>query len=255
MFQQIIDNAIKVKLLQWPGTPFWSDRNAAVYCGDSRELVKLWPRRSVDLVITDPPYGIGFKSGFAAHARIQGDDDRIQIPAMIAATLRPLQDGAHAYIFGFAARELTGLFATAVDLVWDKGSVGMGDLSVQWGVSHEPIVFGVYYPDKANKAVQRGGLTTRLRKGSVLRVPRLNAKQNARHPTEKPVKLLRQLVESSSVVDDLVLDPFAGVGSTGVAAVLLGRRAVCIELDEGYCAEASRRLEAASDLLAKAATL
>lgn len=241
--------------MKWPGTPFWSDRNAAVYCGDSRELVKLWPRRSVDLVIADPPYGIDFKSGFTTHARIQGDDDRTQVPAMIAATLRPLRDSGHVYVFGFSARELPGLFTTAVDLVWDKGSVGMGNLALQWSTSHEPIVFGVYYPDKANKAAQRGGLTTRSRKGSVLRVPRLNSKQNARHPTEKPVKLLRQLVESSSVVDDLVLDPFAGVGSTGVAAVLLGRRAVCIELDEGYCTEAARRLEAASDLLAKAATL
>jgi len=239
----------------WPGTPYWCDDNSAVYCGDSLELIKLWSRRSINLVVTDPPYGVDFKSGYGQHKVIHGDDDRAAVPAMLGAVLRPLNDGAHAYVFGFQPDELPGLFSASADLVWDKGSIGMGDLSMQWGSSHEPITFGVYYPDKSNKAKGRGGLTARMRKGSVLHVARTNAGQTSRHPTEKPVRLLRQLVEASSVVGDIVCDPFAGVGSTGVAAVLLNRRAVCIEIDEGYCAIASQRLRAASELLTKAVSL
>jgi DNA modification methylase len=241
--------------LQWPGAPYWCDDNVAVYCGDSLELIKAWPRKSVDLIVADPPYGSEYQSGFGQHQAIHGDDDRSAVPALLASVFKPLNDGAHAYVFGFQADELPGLFTSAVDLVWDKGSIGMGDLSVQWGSSHEPITFGVYYSDRRNKVLGRGGLTARLRKGSVLRVGRMNSGQTTRHPTEKPVKLLRQLIESSSVVDDVVLDPFAGVGSTGVAAVLLGRRAVCIEIDEGYCLHAVGRLRAASAILAKAVAI
>ena len=64
------------------------------------------------------------------------------------------------------------------------------------------------------------------------------------HPTQKPLRVLRQLVEWGSNPGDLVLDPFMGVGSTGVAAVELGRRFVGIELDEAYVAAARRRIEA-----------
>ncbi len=65
------------------------------------------------------------------------------------------------------------------------------------------------------------------------------------HPTQKPLRVLRQLVEWGSNPGDLVLDPFMGVGSTGVAAVELGRRFVGIELEEAYVAAARRRIEAA----------
>lgn len=226
-----------------------------MYCGDSLALVKLWGRRTIDLVVTDPPYGVDFKSGFAEHARIANDNDRSAVPPMLAATMKPLKDGAHAYVFGFRSDELPELFASAVDLVWDKGVTGMGDLSVQWSESHEPITFGVYYSDKCNKSNGRGALAARMRRGSVLRVPRLNAKQARRHPTEKPVPLLRQLIESSSVAGDTVLDPFAGVGSTAVAAILLGRKAISIDLDESYCRLAAERQRAATELLTKAVAL
>lgn len=241
--------------VQWPGSPYWCDDNSAVYCGDSLEVIKLWSRRSIDLVVTDPPYGVDFKSNYGQHKAIHGDNDRAAVPGLLAAVLVPLTDGCHAYVFGFQPDELPGLFTTTADLVWDKGSIGMGDLSLPWGSAHEPITFGVYYPDQYSKRKQKGNLVARQRKGSVLRVPRVNSKQTTRHPTEKPVKLLRQLIESSSSVDDVVLDPFAGVGSTGVAAVLLNRRAICIEIDESYCAVAASRLREASAFLTKAVNL
>ena len=65
------------------------------------------------------------------------------------------------------------------------------------------------------------------------------------HPTQKPLRVLRRLVELASSPGDLILDPFMGVGSTGVAAVELGRRFVGMELEPVYFDAAERRLEAA----------
>jgi DNA modification methylase len=126
--------------------------------------------------------------------------------------------------------------------MWDKQVVGMGDLTSAWGRSHEPITFAVYEISKANREKGYGRLSARMRQGSVLSVPRTNGASTLRHPTEKPVKLLRMLIESSSVMDEVVLDPLMGVGSTLVAATLEERRSIGIELEEEYCEVAVERL-------------
>jgi site-specific DNA-methyltransferase (adenine-specific) len=128
------------------------------------------------------------------------------------------------------------------DLVWDKGEgTGMGDLSLPWRASHERLTFGVWNPYPSKKGC--GAATARLRRGSVLRVNSTNAGQGAkRHPTEKPVMLLRQLIEASSLFDETVLDPFMGAGSTLEAAKAEGRKAIGIEVEERYCEVAANRM-------------
>jgi len=76
-----------------------------------------------------------------------------------------------------------------------------------------------------------------------------------RHPTEKPVALMRLLIESSSLPGEIVLDPFAGVGSTLVAAVVTGRRAIGIEIDERYAEIAAERLRKAEAIAREIARL
>lgn len=122
----------------------------------------------------------------------------------------------------------------------------MGDLSSPWGPGHEELHF---YTSLHRHAGKRGKETgpVRLRKGSVLTYGRKTGR-TLRHPTEKPLDLLAQLVESSSRVGETILDPFAGVGSTGVAAVLAGRKAVLVELELEYCQVAKERLEKAEHL-------
>lgn len=232
----------------WPGKPYFSNERVAIYQGDSTQLVSQWPRRTFDLLVTDPPYGVDFKSGFNNHSKIQNDTDRNKILQALKLVMTPVSEGAHAYIFGFSPEDFEPLtlFGASTQLIWDKGSIGMGDLSSIWGPAHEPIAFGTYYPYQSGKG--KGALSAKLRKGSVLRVPRKNSLQNIRHPTEKPVVLLSQLIESSSCVNDLVFDPFAGVGSTGVAALLLQRRCVLIELEEKYCEIAAKRCDEASQI-------
>jgi site-specific DNA-methyltransferase (adenine-specific) len=131
-------------------------------------------------------------------------------------------------------------------LIWDKSHVGMGNLTLPWGPEHEQFTFGVYDDNRsaARRKAGRGRLSARLRQGSVLQARRPNSGQ-VRHPDEKPVALLRPLVESSSCLGETVFDPTAGVCSSGVAAVLAGRRWVGIELEESYCALGVDRLREA----------
>jgi DNA modification methylase len=127
-------------------------------------------------------------------------------------------------------------------LIWDKGILGLGNLSLPWGPQHERITFAVYYPYKDSRK-GRGELSARLRKGSVLRSQRFNGTGIKHHPTEKPIRILRQMIESSSMIGETVYDPFCGSGSTLLAALIEGRSAVGVEISEQFCETAVKRFE------------
>lgn len=221
-----------------------------VYAGDCREVTQAQVG-VVDLIVTDPPYGQEWQSNRREDrlAAIAGDGSTDVALAGLRAALSTLRRGRHVYAFG--RYDWTGLpLCEPADLVWDKGILGPGDLTSVWGPSHEPIQFAVYEISKANREKGYGRLAARLRRGTVLRVQRKQSGQVARHPTEKPVALLRQLVEASSCADEVVLDPFMGVGSTLVAALLEGRRAVGIEVHQPYVDIAVGRVQAALTWLA-----
>lgn len=222
---------------------FYSDDTVTLYHGDCRDILPRLPASSVDLIVTDPPYGISYKSNRGHdHDAIAGDDGTLDVPECLTLACRVLARGRHAYVFGAIDLSRTPL-AAQVELVWDKEIVGMGNLEQPWGTSHEPITFAVYEPSKANREKGYGKLTARIRKGSVVRCSRTTGAATTRHPTEKPVGVLRQLIESSSVLGECVLDPFAGSGSTLEAAVREGRRAIGIEVDERYCETIASRLK------------
>jgi DNA modification methylase len=118
-------------------------------------------------------------------------------------------------------------------LVWDKGgALGMGDLSIPWKPDHEEIY------------VMGKGFVGSRDSGSVLRFPPVQsmAKNGRVHPTQKPVDLMIALCRK---VPGLILDPYMGSGTTGVACVKAGRSFVGIEVDAGYFDTACRRIEAA----------
>lgn len=211
--------------------------------GDCREIL---PELNLeaDLLLTDPPYGQSYQSNRRTekHKRIAGDDGSLDVPAVLTLACTKLRRWSHAYVFG--GIDLTGTPLTAqTELIWSKEIVGSGDLSSPWGKSHEPITFAVYEPSKANREKGAGGLTARLRSGSVLRCQRAHSGGTKKHPTQKPVPILREMIESSSRLEQVVLDPFMGSGSTLVAALLEGRKAIGIELDEGYCHDAAQWIE------------
>jgi site-specific DNA-methyltransferase (adenine-specific) len=207
------------------------------------------------LLCTDPPYGVAYNSGRSTNfTQIAGDDGSIDWPTVLAewvgpegTRIRGLKDKRHVYVFGYRPEHLAGplrLGGTA-ELIWDKISFGTGDLSRPWGPQHEMVTFGVHVKRRAGRAGGDGRLAARLRQGSVLRYQRPNAGSAVRHSNEKPVPLLADLIESSTVRGDLVVDPCAGSGSTGVAAVLEGRRCFLVECDRGHAEEAVRRVREA----------
>lgn len=169
-----------------------------------------------------------------------GVNERGQVRDVLQECVRLVGQNRHLYVFG-PADVLDGLkVGETADLVWDKGIIGAGNLSSAWGPAHEPITFAISKHRHAGQAGQSSP-AVRLRKGSVLRFTRPTGRK-VRHPNEKPVGLLRELIESSTRAGDVVLDPFAGSASTAVAAVLGGRRAVLVESDARWLDLAIERI-------------
>lgn len=225
--------------------PYYEDtvHGITIYHGDCREVVQDMPSDCVDLLLTDPPYGKNFQSNRRElkFEKIVGDDGSLDVTDALLDCLNCLRRGRHVYVFG--KLDLSRLpLCQPVELIWDKGIIGMGNLESPWGSSHEPITFAVYEISKANRDKDYGRLAARMRKGSILRVQRNQSGQVKNHPTEKPVMLLRQLIESSSIMGETVFDPFMGSGSTLVAAQLEGRGAIGIEIEEKNCETAAKRL-------------
>lgn len=227
---------------------------STLWFGDCADVIDDLPRDSVHLIATDPPYGVKWQSNRRVKsprfAPLLGDDGTLDVPAILGAATYALLNCRHVYVFGYSPEQLATpmrLSATA-DLIWDKGMLGMGDLTVPWAPSHEAITFGVHVTSPANRARGDGGLSARMRTRSVLRVPRGNSASVKRHPTEKPVPVMRQIVESSSLPGDVVFDPFAGSMSTIVAAILCGRIGWGVENDKQYIDPGIQRIKAAEEV-------
>jgi site-specific DNA-methyltransferase (adenine-specific) len=231
-----------------------------LWFGDAGEVLPTYKTECFDLVVTDPPYGVEFHSNmrkerFSKIANDGADEEaRGTVTDLLLECVRLVGQNRHLYVFGpEALRVVDAKVSSPAELVWDRGTISMGDLTSPWGPQHEKIHF---YTSLHRHAGKRGKETgpVRLRKGSVLRYSRKSGLQ-VRHPTEKPVELLTELLESSSRVGEVVLDPFAGVGSTGVAAILGGRRAVLCEVEEKYVEIAVERLGKAEKLRDQMSTL
>lgn len=231
-----------------------------LWLGDAADVLPTYKTECFDLVVTDPPYGVEFHSNMRADRfkKIANDgadeSSRIVVTDLLLECVRLVGQNRHIYVFGpEALRVVDAKVSSPAELIWDRGTISMGDLTSPWGPAHEKIHF---YTSLHRHAGKRGKETgpVRLRKGSVLRYSRKSGLQ-VRHPTEKPIELLTELIESSSKVGEVVLDPFAGVGSTGVAAVLAGRRSVLVELEEKYVEIAVERLKKAEKLRDEAGRL
>ena len=202
--------------------PYYEDEWIKLYHGDCLELADLWT--VADVLVTDPPYGMAYNSGWVRHRpaqHIAGDGDTgIRDAALSLWGDRP------AIVFGKWSQPRPA--ATRARLIWSKApDPGMGDLDFPWGNSDEEIyVLGSGYVGK--------------RGPNVIACPKPPVSNRDPHPTPKPLALMDQLINRCP--PGAIADPFAGSGSTLVAAKALRRKAVGVELEERYCEIAARRL-------------
>lgn len=206
--------------------PYYDDGQIQIWLGDCREIL---PTLDADVMVTDPPYGIQFASsrvGAFNGVGIANDHD-----ASLRDEVLRAWHGAAAVFGSWKVERPSG---TRAVLVWDKGEgVGMGDLTFPWKPNTEEIyILGKGWHGHRGSSV--------LRDTSVVSWTGAGPGPKRVHPNEKPVPLLRSIIEKAP--EGVILDPFMGSGATLRAAKDLGRKAIGIEIEERYCEIAARRL-------------
>ena len=213
-------------------TLYYQDDHVTLYHGDCLTEHREW--LDADVLVTDPPYGMAYTGfgGRKGEPRREREGHRIAGDANPAARDEVLARWANQPALVFGRWSIARPPHTRQVLIWDKSDSGpgMGALDLPWGPSFEEIY------------VLGKGFSGR-RESSVLRVRGLMSGDHARpdHPTPKPIPLMERLIEKCP--PGVVADPFAGSGSTLLAARNLGRKAVGVELEERYCEIIAKRLD------------
>ena len=207
------------------------DLNKIIHGDCLKEIPKI-EDGSIDCVIIDPPYGIDFQSNYKKEKfdKIKSDDkDSFSLLDNSLEKVKPkMKKDSHIYIF--TSWKVFDKIKPIVEkhfeikncLIWNKEDRGMGDLNGNYAESYEMIIFATQGKRK---------LVGDSRPVNVLDFERTT---NTNHPTEKPVELLKELIKNSTVEGELVLDYFAGSGSTMIATKELNRKAVAIEIKKEY---------------------
>lgn len=205
---------------------------------DCMELLRSMKDQSVDLVLTDPPYGMSFQSNHRkeAHKKIIGDDNLDWLPLWMKEISRVCKEDSHLYIWcswhkvDIFKQEIEKYFKVKNMIVWAKNGGGMGDLKGGYGGCHE-ICFFVNNGKDLNGSRDTDVITKAYRTG------------NKYHPTQKPVNLMAYLINKSTKKGDLVLDCFSGSGSTAIACHETGRNFIGSELDDDFYKTSMKRIE------------
>jgi site-specific DNA-methyltransferase (adenine-specific) len=210
--------------------PYYQDESTVIYCADCREILPMIPDKSVDLVLTDPPYGINVIGGSKSFGSIGGSNI--------------VRVNRYAPVFGDnETPDLTECFRLSSNqiifggnyldlpirkgwIVWDKKcrndwDDNFSDAELAW-TSFDRVLkvyrclyMGLLHPHQSEKRC---------------------------HPTQKPLELMSWILHNYSIADDSILDPFLGSGTTCIASKQLGRKSIGIEISERYCEIAAKRL-------------
>lgn len=224
--------------------------NLNLFCEDSIELMKSIPDNSIDLIVTDPPYkttsrGNAGNSGGMLQKQINKKGNvfkhnSVKIADYASEFYRILKSETHCYVMTNhknlieMLNEFTRVgFIFTKSLIWEKGNKIMGQYYMS---QFEYILF--FRKGKAKKINYCGT-------SDIISIPNVKQKDENNknlHDTEKPVELMSVLIENSSKENDIVLDPFMGIGSTGIACKNLNRKFIGMELDEVYFEIAKNRI-------------
>lgn len=219
-------------------------------CGDAIKALACIDSQSIDVVVTDPPYGIQYysqrysptitRTATNPHKRIIGDNDTGVLAAALPELYRVTKQGGALYVFASPKTILEThtaihkFFGTVKNwIVWEKSNHGMGDLQGAYAPKYEFIVFAA-----KGRHILQGS-----RESDIWTDPQIFSRGYRRHPTEKHVSVFEHAIRKSCPDGGTVLDPFMGSGTAGEAALNLGRSFTGIEVDADYFQIAKERLE------------
>ena len=183
----------------------------------------------IDLIVTDPPYGMKFRSNHRAerYGSIHWDDNLDWVNDFCAEANRVLKGNSHLYMFcsfhnvDVFKQALERYFTVKNILIWEKNNTSMGDLKGDYAPKYEMILF----------ATKGRRLLNGRRDPNIFKFARTGIKL---HPTQKPVELISYLVTKSSEENEIIYDPFIGSGTTAEAAYDNKRNYIGSEIDETY---------------------
>ena len=223
-----------------------------LYCDDCFNVLKEIQDKSINCIITDPPYQIsresGFKSGKLQKYKTisidfgEWDHEQLDIHSLLTEYYRVLVGGGSVIMF-YDIFKLESLCNIAK-------VVGFKQLRVCYWEKTNPVPVNA----RTNYLSNARECFVTMVKGSnptfhsyydngVYRYPICSGKERTKHPTQKPLDLIAEIVKKHTNENDLVLDTFMGSGTTGVACTILGRDFIGIEKDENYFDVAKKRIE------------
>ena len=221
---------------------------------DSRDIIKRIPDNSIDFILTDPPYNLGQHStgniplpGRSAMNNDVADWDKIDFnpEEWCEEFIRILKPTGNLFIFtsynqiGRWYNCLDHRFDTSNFMIWHKTNPAPKIFKAGFLNSCE-MIFTCWNKKHTWNFISQSEMHNFIQSPICMPPERL---KNPKHPAQKPVSILKKMIEIASDKDDIVFDPFMGVGSTGVAALELGRRFIGVELDDSYFAAAKKRIE------------
>ena len=221
----------------------WTVGRHRLMCGDATsaaDVAALMDGRTANLIVTDPPYGVSFKSSDGLTIQNDSMKDEEFYTFLLTAfqcMAEHLESGGSAYVFhadteglNFRKAFIDAGFHLAGVCIWVKNSLVLGRSDYQW--QHEPVLFGwkkggkhAWYSDRRQTTIWSYD----------------KPKRNKNHPTSKPLDLLGYPICNSSQENAIVLDTFGGSGSTLMACEQLNRICCMMELDEKYASVILRR--------------
>ena len=221
----------------------WTVGRHRLMCGDAtstEDVTALMDGKKANLIVTDPPYGVSFKSSGGLTIQndsMKGDEFYTFLYNSFLCMVEHLESGGAAYVFhadteglNFRKAFVDAGFHLAGVCIWVKNSLVLGRSDYQW--QHEPVLYGFlkngkhpWYSDRKQTTIWNYD----------------KPKRNKNHPTSKPLDLLGYPINNSSQENAIVLDTFGGSGSTMMACEQTNRICHMMELDEKYASVILRR--------------
>jgi len=211
---------------------------------DCLEGMKQIKDKSIDLIVTDPPYLINYKTNYRKDKThrfckvIKGDNDPQLISGYIKECYRIMKDNTAMYMFcnsdkvDFFKQELEKYFKVKNMIIWVKNNWTAGDLKAQFGKQYE-IVFLV---NKGRKLFNGKRIT------DIWNFNRVSGKKQL-HQNEKPLDLITQCILKHSNENNVIFDGFIGSGTTAIACINTNRNYIGFELDTNYYNIANERIK------------